>query len=71
MAGQFKFATSRGAANNIANVNPIFTISHKKNPVTAAAGFIMLTLLSNPLANKAPGKTTAAAPYKADKAMDG
>jgi len=67
MAGQLKFSTSRGAANNIATVRPILTISHKKNPATAAPGFIEDTLLVIPRAITAPGTTTASAPYKADQ----
>ena len=67
MAGQLKSGTTLGAANNIAMVSPILTISHKKNPATAAPGFIEDTLLINPRANNAPGTTTASAPYNTDQ----
>jgi hypothetical protein len=67
MAGQLKSGTSLGAAYNIANTKPIFTISHKKNPVTAVAGLIVDTLLNKPRANNAPGMTTAIAPYMTDQ----
>ena len=62
IAGQLRPHTSLGAATNIASVKPILTISHTKNPATAAPGLASATRLSKPRAKSAAGRTTANPP---------
>lgn len=69
-AGQLKSFTSLGAATNMATVKAILTISHRKNPKTAVAGFSEENRPIRPRAKIAAGNTTASAPYAADQAAD-
>ena len=61
-ASQFNSATNLGAANNIATVKAILTISHTKNPTSAAFPCAADFCLERPRANSAAGMTTASAP---------
>ena len=62
MAGQLRSATSLGAANNIATVKAILTISQTKNPTSAAFPCVADFCRESPRANNAAGITTASAP---------
>ena len=61
-AGQLSAATSLGAATSIATVKAILTISHKKKPNTAVAGFSDEKRPDRPRAKTAAGNTTVRAP---------
>src|ERR1700712_5969325 len=63
-AGQLRFGTTLTAIANIAIATPIFSISQNMKPAATATGFRVPLVM--PRANKALGKTTAAAPYSAD-----
>ena len=62
MAGQLKSFTNLIAAKSMAIVRTILTISHNKNPKTAAPELMLLVLLVMPRANNAAGTTTDKAP---------
>ena len=61
-ASQLNSCTSLGAANSIATVKAILTISHTKKPVSAAFPCLVERCRDSPRANNAAGITTASAP---------
>lgn len=67
-AGQLRSGTTLGAATSMATAAATFTISQNMNPNTAVPGLELVRLVI-PRANRALGRTMAAAPYSADQAV--
>lgn len=67
-AGQLRSDTTLGAATSMATAAATFTISQNMNPNTAVPGLELVRLVI-PRANRALGRTMAAAPYSADQAV--
>ena len=67
-AGQLSGCTSFGASISMATETPIFTDSHNMKLTALTPGDMLDSRLVMPRAIKAPGTTTAAAPYSADHA---
>lgn len=68
-AGQLSWGTTLAAISNIAIATPIFNISQNRKP--AAAVTAPATPRVIPRANKALGRTVAAAPYNTDHTISG
>ena len=69
IAGKLRFGTSFGASASMTTETAILTISHNMKLTALLPGDMLESLLVMPRAIKAPGTTTAAAPYSTDHAI--